>query len=55
MIVICSYCQRQRVDGSWHIRLPPPSGALVSHGICEDCYKEHIEPMLDEEGNDDDD
>lgn len=53
MIVICSYCRRQRVNGEWHICLPPPAGAMVSHGICETCYASVIEPMLEEEDDDD--
>ena len=37
-IVLCSYCARRRIDGVWIDSLPPPAGALVSHGICETCY-----------------
>lgn len=42
MIVICSYCKRQRVAGQWLDALPPPFGMLVSHGICETCYKREM-------------
>jgi len=46
-IVLCSYCHRRRIDGVWLAALPPPAGALVSHGICEECYNKLFE---EEEG-----
>jgi len=38
MIVVCSYCKRQRVDGQWVDALPIAESELVSHGICDPCY-----------------
>ncbi len=48
--VVCSYCLRQRVDGVWLASLPPPTGAMVSHGICDECYKRLMETLDKEEG-----
>ena len=50
LLVYCSYCKRRRVDGVWVDALPPPREALVSHGICEQCYEKVVETL--EEGND---
>jgi hypothetical protein len=47
-LVYCSYCGRRRIDGVWVPALPAPSGALVSHGICEPCY-EALMKTLDKE------
>jgi hypothetical protein len=49
MIVVCSYCQRQRCSGQWIVALPPPVGTLVSHGICEECYNKVMEELDKEE------
>lgn|GEM_PF-5381880 len=38
MIVRCSYCDRQRVDGQWIASLSVPQRVPVSHGICSECY-----------------
>ena len=44
IINICSYCRKIRdKDGNWvsfEAYLHKHTGALFSHGICEDCYGE---------------
>jgi hypothetical protein len=42
MIVVCSYCKRQRINDTWIDSTPIPFGLLVSHGICDSCYKREM-------------
>ncbi|MCP4544060.1 MAG: response regulator [Chloroflexi bacterium] len=51
LLPICSYCKRVRDDQDyWHrveSYIEARSEALFSHGICPDCYKEHVTPQLE--------
>ncbi len=51
LLPICSYCKRVRDDQDyWHrveSYIEARSEALFSHGICPDCYEEHITPQLE--------
>ena len=51
LLPICSYCKRVRDDGDYWQRvesyIEARSEALFSHGICPDCYEEHITPQLE--------
>jgi PleD family two-component response regulator len=51
LLPICSYCKRVRDDQDyWHrveSYIEARSEALFSHGICPDCYEEHIVPQLE--------
>lgn len=50
LLPICSYCKRVRDDQDyWHrveSYIEARSEAYFSHGICPDCYEEHITPQL---------
>ena len=50
LLPVCSYCRRLRdEDGNWlpiERYVEARSAAQFSHGICPDCYQEHIEPLL---------
>jgi hypothetical protein len=35
MIVVCSYCKRQRINDTWIDSTP-------IHGICDSCYKREM-------------
>jgi response regulator RpfG family c-di-GMP phosphodiesterase len=52
LLPICSYCKKVRDDGNyWHqveSYITERSGARFSHGVCPDCYEEHLKPYLDE-------
>jgi hypothetical protein len=43
MIVVCCWCQRQRINGLF-VAAPPdgyPGDADISHTYCDDCLEEH--------------
>jgi response regulator RpfG family c-di-GMP phosphodiesterase len=50
LLPICSYCKRIRDAADiWQPverYVGERSGAEFSHGICPDCYRQHIEPQL---------
>ena len=50
LLPICSYCKRIRNERQqWSALegyIEKRSGAEFSHGICPDCYKQHVEPHL---------
>jgi DNA-binding response OmpR family regulator len=51
LLPVCAYCRRIREeDDSW-IRLEQyltrRTDAALSHGICPDCYEQHVRPELD--------
>jgi len=52
LLPICSYCKKVRDDGNyWHqveAYIGERSGARFSHGVCPDCYEQHLKPYLDE-------
>ena len=47
---ICSYCKKiRRDDDAWQQLeqyITEHSGAEFSHGVCPECYAEHVEPQL---------
>jgi len=51
IIPICSYCHKIRDDAaSWQQLeqyITDHSGASFSHGICPECYDQHLQSMLD--------
>ncbi len=51
LLPICSYCKRVRDDQDyWHqveSYVAARSEARFSHGVCPDCYDEHIKPQLE--------
>lgn len=52
ILPICSYCRKIRDDENfWQSvegYLLRHTGTLFSHGICPDCFAEHMEPLLHE-------
>lgn len=52
IIPICSYCKKIRKDKAYwqslETYLEKNFGRDVSHGICPDCYTEHVEPQFDQ-------
>lgn len=52
LLPICSYCKKVRDDDNyWHqveSYVQRFSGAQFSHGVCPDCYDEHLKPQLGE-------
>jgi len=50
LLPICSYCKRIRDDNDqWQAVdrfVNQRSEVAFSHGVCPDCYHEHIEPQL---------
>ena len=50
LLPICSYCKRIRNDDQRWTGLEgyieQRSGAEFSHGVCPDCFKQHLEPKL---------
>lgn len=55
MLVVCAYCDRQRVGGVWLPSLPPPESEMVSHGMCDECYHTQMIEWGYEEAPDNDD
>lgn len=55
IIPICSYCRQVRDDENyWHsveAYVSNQTRSKFSHGICPDCYKEHIVPELNGGGS----
>lgn len=51
LLPICSYCKRMRdEDGNWtsfERYVEARSTAQFSHGICPECYQNHVEPHFD--------
>jgi PAS domain S-box-containing protein len=52
LLPICSYCKRVRDDRDYwqalDTYLATEAGAKVTHGICPDCYRDVVQPELDE-------
>jgi CheY-like chemotaxis protein len=52
LLPICSYCKRIRDDQDYwtdvESYLEKFSDAEFSHGVCPDCYDEHLKPSLEE-------
>lgn len=52
IIPICSYCKKIRDDKNYWQQVEHyvthHSDAEFSHGVCPDCYKEHVTPQLKE-------
>ncbi|MFH1852262.1 MAG: response regulator [Candidatus Neomarinimicrobiota bacterium] len=52
IIPICSYCKKIRDDQNYWQQVESyisrHSDAEFSHGVCPDCYQEHVKPQLDE-------
>ncbi len=52
IIPICSYCKKIRDDQNYWQQVEQyvthHSDAEFSHGVCPDCYQEHVQPQLDE-------
>jgi PAS domain S-box-containing protein len=50
LLPICSYCKKiRRDDDAWQQLehyITEHSGAEFSHGVCPECYVEHMEPQL---------
>lgn len=53
LLPICSYCKKVRDDDNyWHqveSYVQRFSDARFSHGVCPDCYDEHLKPQVDPE------
>lgn len=51
MLPICSYCKKVRDDDNyWHqveSYVQRFSEARFSHGVCPDCYEEHLKPQVE--------
>lgn len=51
LLPICSYCKRVRDDHNYwnqiETYISAHSSAQFSHGICPQCYEQHIKPQLD--------
>jgi CheY-like chemotaxis protein len=51
LIPICSYCKRIRDDRDYwqqvETYLMTRTDAMFSHGICPQCYDQHVRPQLD--------
>lgn len=51
LLPICSYCKRIRQDAqTWQPveqYLEDQTASALSHGICPDCYRTHVQPQLD--------
>lgn len=56
LVPICSWCDKIRDEaGEWktiEAHLERETGTKVSHGMCPDCYREHLEGAEGENGND---
>jgi CheY-like chemotaxis protein len=52
LLPICSYCKKIRDDRNYWTEVESyverHSHAEFSHGVCPDCYQEHLKPDLDE-------
>lgn len=52
LLPICSYCKKIRDDqGAWHrveSYISARTDAQFSHGVCPECYRQSVEPMLRE-------
>ncbi|MCX6135350.1 MAG: response regulator [Ignavibacteriales bacterium] len=52
LLPICSYCKRIREeDMTWlpiEKYITQRTDALFSHGVCPDCYEQHLRPEIDE-------
>lgn len=55
LLPICSYCKKVRTDDNYweHIErfITEHSHAEFSHGICPDCYEQHITPQLKQQAS----
>jgi len=55
LLPICMYCKKIRDDKQYWQQvegyITTHSEAQLSHGICPDCYRKHIQPALDKIGN----
>jgi hypothetical protein len=51
IIPICSYCKKIRDDKQYwqqvETYVADRSHAHFSHAVCPDCYKKHVQPMLE--------
>jgi len=51
LLPICSYCKKIRDDRNYWQQvegyISDHSGAQFSHGICPECYAQHVQPELD--------
>lgn len=51
VLPICTYCKKIRDDKQYwqqvEAYLTDHSQAQFSHAVCPDCYKKHVQPMLD--------
>lgn len=52
LLPMCSYCKKIRDDhGTWQrveAYISARTDAQFSHGVCPDCYRQSVEPMLQE-------
>ena len=52
LLPICSYCKKIRDDGNYWQQveryIEEHADVAFSHGICPDCYRDHVEPELEE-------
>ena len=52
--MICSYCKKIRDDKNYwesvELSITRHTNSNFSHGICPECYKKHVAPMLKELG-----
>ena len=57
LLPICSYCKKIRDDQNYWTTvesyIETATEAEFSHGVCPDCYQEHLRPKLDELKRDD--
>ena len=51
LLPICSYCKRVRDDREYwqqvEVYIESHSEARFSHGVCPDCYEEHLKPQIE--------
>ena len=50
LLPICSYCKKIRDDGDYwqavELYLQEHGGPEFTHGICPDCYHDHVVPLM---------